>query len=211
MLASYVQRLLNNYLPDGLNYNEPKLDAINFALNRVFFSFKKTKAKYYSDKSEPKFDHLNSDHMVTFLYFLSRYYFEVVNNTAMASKLFYLNKIMNGIDLFYSVKMPQIFIVVHPVGTVIGHSEFQNYLAIWHNVTIGAEKNIYPKFGEGVVLYSGSRVIGDCKIGNNVYIGPNSLIVNTDVPNNSIVVGQYPNHRILNSKRFVKEQIFGIN
>jgi len=59
---------------------------------------------------------------------------------------------MHGIDLFYSVPMPDVFMLVHPVGTVIGKANFSNYLVVYQNCTIGADTDVYPNFGEGIVL-----------------------------------------------------------
>ena len=44
-----------------------------------------------------------------------------------------------------------------------------------------------PQIGDNVHLCSGSRVIGKVKIGNNVVIAPNSLIIK-DVPDNAVMV-----------------------
>lgn len=210
-LKSFLEKLLANHFPDGLNVGFPSLAAVEFSLSSVRLSSQQIKRKYYSSTSNYKFDYLNSDHMAMFLYFLSKYYAEAELNYAVASKFFYLNKIMNGIDLYHSVKMPEIFMFVHPVGTVIGAATFQNYFAIYQNVTIGSDANVYPTFGQGIVLFAGSKVIGDCQIGDNVIFGANSFILNSKVPSNCLVVGQYPNHKILVNTKNVKKNFFGID
>jgi serine O-acetyltransferase len=43
-----------------------------------------------------------------------------VANTTLADRIYYLNKALNGLDLFYEVEMPDVFYLDHPVGTVIG-------------------------------------------------------------------------------------------
>ena len=49
------------------------------------------------------------------------------------------------------------------------------------------EKN-RPVFGENVKVYTGATVIGSIKIGNNVTIGANTVVI-TDVPDNCLAVG----------------------
>lgn len=63
---------------------------------------------------------------------------------------------------------------------------------ISHNVTIGSEsrgKRIgCPRIGERVSIGPNSVIVGNITIGNDVLIGPLTL-VNFDVPNNSVVIG----------------------
>ena len=124
------------------------------------------------------------------------------------TKLFSLNKALHGLDLFYSVRMPEVFLLVHPVGTVIGNADYRDYLVVYQNCTIGSEGGHYPHLGEGVVLNSRVSVIGDCTIGDNVVFGANSFILSTQIPSDSIVVGQYPAHRILPAGRPVRARFF---
>ena len=82
----------------------------------------------------------------------------------------------------------------HPVGSIIGNAHYENYLLIHQNVTIGASKeDIYPKFGEGIILYASSQVIGTCNISNNVIFAAGATVVNEDIPANKLVFGQSRN------------------
>jgi serine O-acetyltransferase len=67
---------------------------------------------------------------------------------------------------------------------------------------------VYPTFGEGVVLYSRSSVLGASRIGNDVVFAANAFVVDSDIPDHSVVVGQYPDHRALPSSRSVRARIF---
>ena len=49
-------------------------------------------------------------------------------------------------------------------------------------------QNNIPTIGDNVLICPGVKIIGKVKIGNNVTIGPNSVIVK-DVPDNAVVVG----------------------
>ena len=42
-------------------------------------------------------------------------------------------------------------------------------------------------------MWGDSKIIGNCHVGNHVMFGANSYIKDMDVPDNSIVFGQYPN------------------
>lgn len=63
---------------------------------------------------------------------------------------------------------------------------------IAHLTTIGqsnrGERKGCPTIGDYVWIGTGSVIAGKINIGNNVLIAPNSF-VNTDIPNNSLVIG----------------------
>lgn len=83
----------------------------------------------------------------------------------------------------------------HPVGVVIGDGvEIGDNVVIYQNVTIGAarlgdaEKGLYPKVGNNVVLFAGAKIIGGIVIGDNAIIGANSVVLK-DVKSDAKVVG----------------------
>ena len=63
---------------------------------------------------------------------------------------------------------------------------------IYHGVTLGGTgKDKYkrhPDLGNNVIVGCGAKVLGPIKIGNNVKIGANSVVLK-EVPENSTVVG----------------------
>ena len=208
-LEAYVFKLMNLHFPDDFHPNYTISWLIERTLQRVEYCFSHIHLKYYRNDHGVVFDHLNSDHFASFLYFLGNTIWSETQDTEVPTRLFYLNKIMHGIDLFYSVKMPDIFLLVHPLGSVLGNASYGDYLAVYQNVTVGAdEAGIYPNFGIGTVLYAKSTIIGECKLGNDVIFGANSFILNADVPAGTLVVGQHPLCRFISSSFSVAQRVF---
>lgn len=56
------------------------------------------------------------------------------------------------------------------------------------NCTIGYNHGEKPTIGDNVSVYVGAVIAGDIKIGNNVKIGANCVVLK-DVPDNSICYG----------------------
>ncbi len=59
---------------------------------------------------------------------------------------------MNACDLFYEVDLPEIFMLDHPLGSVMGRAKFGNYFAFSQNCTVGNNNNIFPEIGEYVTM-----------------------------------------------------------
>jgi len=207
-LERYVRRLIANHLPDDTDL--PPIDPRLFerTLARVEHCFSRIARKYYQKNGKPVFDHLNGDHMASFLYFLGNTIWRETANDALPTRLFYLNKIMHGLDLFYSVTMPDVFMLVHPLGTILGNAKYSDYLVVYQNCTVGAVTTVYPQFGTGTILYSRSSVIGACVSGDNVVFAANSFVVDAAIPDNTVVVGQYPSHKNLPNKTTVRDRCF---
>jgi serine O-acetyltransferase len=211
-LQAYVLDLVRLNFPDGYQVPYPLAPLCEKALARLEHCFSHIHRKYYHEEGKHGvvlFDHLNGDHFASYLYFLANTVWRESGDRELPTRLSYLNKRMHGLDLFYSVTMPNIFLLVHPLGTVIGNAAFQDYLVVYQNVTIGAdEAGIYPVFGKGAVLYARSAVIGACRLGDDVVLGANAFILNAEIPANSVVVGQHPAPRIHSAAQCVASRVF---
>jgi serine O-acetyltransferase len=207
-LQRYVMQLLAHHLPDGYMSDASAARLFGQALERVEHCFAHIERKYYQRDKAVLFDHLNGDHMAILLYFFGNTVWRENGSTELPTRLFYLNKILHGLDLFYSVSMPDVFMLVHPVGTVLGHASYQDYLVDYQNCTIGAVTDVYPKFGTGTILYSRTSVLGNCRLGDDVVLAANCMIVNFEVPPSTMVVGQYPHHRFLHNEKSVRARCF---
>jgi len=209
-LISYVTRQVNNFFPDDLPVSDQETaEAFAGAIKRLSICFRHINRKYYNENGNAVFNHLHSDHYAMFLYILSNEAF-VRKNANLAEKLFLLNKTLNGLDAFYSIRLPEVFLFVHPVGTVLGNADYGNFFTVYQNCGVGSleESGKYPTIGEGTVMYARSCVLGDSVIGRNVVLGANSFVVSCSIPENSVVVGQYPEHRIMPNKVDFRTRIF---
>jgi serine O-acetyltransferase len=201
-------RLIANHLPDELSPVNADQALFNQALHRTENCFSHIRRRYYAEGVDTLFDHLNGDHMASFLYFYGNTVWRETGDADLPTRLFYVNKIMHGLDLFYSVNMPDVFMLVHPVGTVLGNATYGDYLVVYQNCTVGASKNVYPSFGTGTILYSRSSVIGNCRLGDDVVMAANAMLIDSDVPNSVVVTGQYPLHRMSTNTQTVRSRCF---
>jgi serine O-acetyltransferase len=108
-------------------------------------------------------------------------------NENLASKLYYLNKSLHGLDCMYDTKMPDIFLVFHGVGTMLGKAGYSNFFVALQGCTVGSHRGNYPVFGSGVTLTANSSVIGNCTIGDRVSIGAETLVFEKDIESDNAV------------------------
>jgi len=168
--------------------------GIAAALERCEFCFSKTRNKYYAKNGGTYFNPFHSGQYSIFLYFLSNSIFALYPNAGtLADRVYYLNKALNGLDLFYEVKMPRAFFLDHPIGSVLGRATYGEGFAFSQNCTVGNNKGVYPVIGENVRMMAYSMILGACKIGDNTIISAQSYVKDTDVPACSIVFGAHPN------------------
>lgn len=190
LLKVIKSQLKNNFLLEKAE-SDILSKVFEGALIKTENCFSKLKNKYYKKNGEVYFNPYQSSQYCIFLYFLSSEISKL--DTILADKVYYLNKMLNGIDLYHQVIMPNVFSLDHPVGSVVGKGKFNGRIHISQNCTIGNNKNIYPEFGDNVILLANSIVIGKCKIGDNVIIAAKTYIKDENIPSNSIVFGKSPN------------------
>lgn len=184
--------------------NDEERQMINSCLEVVIpqceYNFSHSENKYFSDEKDGRriirFDAFHSIQWMTLLYYLSHELY--LRKSTLCDKVYYLNKIMHSVDLFYAIELPQIWSAEHPMGTVMGRAKYSNGFFFYQGCTVGGtkdkENNIhYPVIEENVRMYANSSILGDCYIGANVQIGAGAIVKNQEVPSNSIVFGQSPN------------------
>jgi len=108
----------------------------------------------------------------------------------------YLSEIareMTGIEIHPGAKIGHDFFIDHGGGVVIGETaEIGNNVTLYQGVVLGGvtTKRVkrHPTLGNNIVVGTGAKILGPVKIGDNVKIGANSVVVK-DIPPNSVVVG----------------------
>lgn len=209
LLTKYICKQLNTFFPDAAIVRKSDIDkSLIEALSKVEIAFSRINLPYYVKAGNSWFNHLHGDHYSAFLYLLSNTLYKNGNENA-ATKTFLLNKGLFGIDAFYKIELPEHFIFVHPVGTILGRATYSDFLVIYQGVTIGANvEGVYPIFGDDTILYSNSSIIGACKTGSGFILGANSSLVDSVVHQNKVVVGSYPNNRVLENKKQLIKHYF---
>jgi serine O-acetyltransferase len=196
-----VIRQLNSFFSISADEISVIASLSGIVFQRCEYNFLKNENKYYSRNSETYFSPYHSGQYTVFLYYFSNTIFkEEKDYLKLADKIYYLNRTMNGCDLFYEVELPEIFSLDHPLGSVMGRAKFGNYFAFSQTCTVGNNNNIFPVIGEHVTMSVNSMILGDSKIGNNVILGAGACVKDQDVPDNSMVFGNSPNLIIKNRK-----------
>jgi serine O-acetyltransferase len=133
-----------------------------------------------------QFNYLHSSQYCQYLYFLANTIWRHEKDGAACTRLFLLNKALNGIDLFYEIEMPRIFFIGHSVGIVLAKATYGDYLVLYQNSTVGKNHGDAPVLGEGVVMYPNTAIIGRCQVGDRTVISQGTSIVNRDTPGDCV-------------------------
>lgn len=195
-LKQLVARQLGNlfYFDEDVE-STALFSAIDEALERCKYCFAtmKKRSKYYTKGEELYFNPYHSGQYTIFLYYLSNsIYKNSPSLTGLSDRVYYLNKALNGLDLFYEVQMPRAFFLDHPMGTVLGRANYGEKFSFSQACTVGNNKGKYPTIGKNVKMLSGSKIIGDSSIGDNVLVAANTYIKDAIIPSCSIVFGNSP-------------------
>ena len=189
-LAALAAGQVNALFPDGDDVTRDDLmPAMPNALARLEHCFARIDNKYFFDGTRAVFSHLHGDQYAMWLYFLSNELFRQGGSAAVCSKLFLLNKALHGCDMFYEVALPDIFLVVHPLGTVLGRGNYADYFVAYQRCGVGSNHDIYPTFGEHVTLRPGAAVLGKSMIGAGCQIAAEGLVIDRDLPENTLYIG----------------------
>ena len=208
-LSKFITHQVDSLFNDGVSIR-PKLDLyISSSLERMeYCMFRASLKGFYSDDG-PCYNHLHTDQHAIFLYYLSNSVFQMGGPKVLCDKLYALNKALHGVDIFYEVKMLDIFALVHPVGTVLGRASYGDYFCAYQNVSVGSDLDgNNPKIGRGVVMYGGSRIIGRSQIGDNCLISIGTTILDRHIGSDCVAFGTYPNIEAKKTHHNVISEIF---
>lgn len=196
-LCCLAAKQVDAFFDDGDSLMADELvPSARLALARLAHCFSKVNNTYFFDGQRPLFDHLHGDQYAMWLYFLANQLHQDRAPATWCKKLFLLNKALHGCDIFYEVALPPVFLLVHPLGTVLGRGHYNDYLIAYQRVGIGSNHNIYPNLGRHVTLRPGSAVLGKATVGENCTIAAESLLLDCDLPANSVYIGSPRDHLI---------------
>lgn len=101
-------------------------------------------------------------------------------------------EVITGIELPSETRVGHRFRIDHFGGIVIsGDASFGDDCVIRNGVTVGlknAGQRGAPTIGNRVDIGAGAKVLGAIRVGDDVAIGANAVVI-TDVPSNSVAVG----------------------
>jgi serine O-acetyltransferase len=129
-----------------------------------------------------EFNVLQSSQHTIYLYYLANTIWSRSGDTEAPTRLFLMNKAMNGIDLFYEIAMPEVFYIGHSVGIVLAKATYGEFLVLYQNVTVGRHRDQVPVIGDRVVLYPGSAVAAGSVVEDDVVVSQGVRVINRRVP-----------------------------
>ena len=181
-LADYLAAQLDNFFPDRLADVRAVIDKdLDEALDRLCRCI--NAAALWR---ENEFHYLHSEQNAVFLYYLANTIWRNAPNDNVCTKLFYLNKALNGFSCFYDNELPERFFIGHSVGIVLVRARYPEYFAIYQNCTVGRHGDKLPVMEEGLVMYPNSAIVGDCHVRARTYVAQGASIINADTPGNAI-------------------------
>ena len=98
-----------------------------------------------------------------------------------------------GVEIHPAAKIGRGFFIDHGMGVVVGETaEIGDNVTLFQGVTLGGtgkdRGKRHPTLGNHVVVGAGAKILGGIRIGDNVKIGANSVVLKS-VPENSTVIG----------------------
>lgn len=166
-------------MPDGFLIESTLKEYVPLALDDF-----RRRLHLIKSPADSDFNYLISWHHSVFVYLLSRLIGNVVEGREAATRLFLLNKALNGIDLFFEVEMGRNFLVGHTVGAVFAKADYGDYCVFHQGCTVGRQGDKRPVLGDGTVMFPGSRIIGDCLVRENTVLSVGVNLINTSSPGN---------------------------
>ena len=104
-----------------------------------------------------------------------------------------LARFFTGIEIHPGAKIGKGLFIDHGMGVVIGETtEIGNNVLLYQGVTLGGtgkdHGKRHPTLGNNAMVGSGARVLGPFKVGNNVKIAANAVVLEA-IPDNCTAVG----------------------
>ena len=96
-----------------------------------------------------------------------------------------------GIEIHPGARIGRRFFIDHGMGVVIGETTIiGDDVMMYHDVTLGARSykkgKRHPTIGDGAIIGTGARVLGDVTVGKGAIVGANT-VVTQDVPERAMI------------------------
>jgi serine O-acetyltransferase len=204
-LLRYVVRQLDHFFPDEAAGVHDALDAhLGTAMLRLERCINEVRLW-----KPGQFDALHSSQYTIFLYYLANTLWRSGVDPRVCTKLFLLNKALNGIDCFYEIELPEVFFIGHSVGIVLAKATYGERLVIYQNSTVGKNHGTAPVLEAGVVMYPNTAIIGRCLVREGSVIAQGVSVINQDTPAHSLVFqGERGGLVFKTSERDIQSDIF---
>ncbi len=103
-----------------------------------------------------------------------------------------INRFLTGVEIHPGAKIGKRVLIDHGMGVVIGETaEVGEDVLIYQGVVLGGtsleRKKRHPTIGNGVVIGSGAKIIGNIKIGDCSKIGAGSVVLKPSPPGATVV------------------------
>ena len=180
-LLRYLLRQLDHLVPDDRDCASVIDAHLDMALDRLRHCINGVKPW----RAE-RFDYLHSTQYCLFLYYLSNTIWKRTGETEVPTKLFLLNKALNGIDCFYEIALPEVFFIGHSVGIVLAKATYGEHLVLYQNSTVGKNHGVAPVIGAGVVMYPNTAIVGRCTVGAGTVVSQGTSVINQDTPGDAM-------------------------
>ena len=128
MALEILIRQISSFWPISDNEKSILTQVLPEVRENLYSNFMLINNKYYKEISmENVINSNNSSQYTNFLYKLSRSIGQNFACRELADKIYYLNKIMNSVDLYHEVDLPNIFFCDHPLASVMGRASYADF------------------------------------------------------------------------------------
>jgi serine O-acetyltransferase len=112
----------------------------------------------------------------------------------IARLLSQIMRFLTGVEIHPGAVIGKGLFIDHGMGVVIGETaEIGKGCVLYQGITLGGtgkhQGKRHPTIGDNVLIGTNATLLGPIRIGSNVKIGAETVIINHDVPSNSTVVG----------------------
>lgn len=206
-LKAYLKNQLSTFFPDKYVMEGQDIDiAFDLGLERLENCFKYlTFPAYCDDQGQTYFSHLHADQYGQFLYYFANSLWKTSENKAICDKLMYLNRVLNNFFFSYKGKLPDIFFLGHPVGTILGNAVYNDFLVVFQNVTINTSNdeagNPAPVLGKGLFMGAGAKIIGNKPVGSRVSISVDTVVYDKAIADDKVVITNDRGETVIKDRR----------